>query len=213
MKNRIKSAAIAVLCAAAFASPGLATVYDETVSGDLSNVGTAPTGLTFEVGSNHVFGTSGQAGGVVDRDYFTFTVLPDTVLDGILVLPGTTSIGGGSLSFIAIAAGNQTAVVPTSGSAAGLLGWTHYGPGQIGTDILDDMNGTTAGASGFIAPLGPGDYTVWIQETAAGTANFGFDFNLRSVPEPSTWAMILLGFGCVGAALRRSKRGTFAIHA
>ena len=206
MKYSFKSAAIAMLAAAAWASPGLASIYDEGISGDLSNAGTAPTVLTFGVGSNQVFGSSGQAGGVVDRDYFTFTVLPDTFLTGIEVLPGTTSIGAGSLSFIAIAAGNQTSVVPTSGSAAGLLGWTHYGPGDIGTNILDDMNRTTAGSSGFTAPLGPGSYTVWIQETAAGSANYGFDFNLLSVPEPGTWATMLLGFAAVGWQVRRRRR-------
>jgi hypothetical protein len=35
-------------------------------------------------------------------------------------------------------------------------------------------------------------------------------FNLRSpptgVPEPATWAMMLLGFGGIGMAMRRSRR-------
>ena len=32
---------------------------------------------------------------------------------------------------------------------------------------------------------------------------------IGAVPEPSTWAMMLLGFGGVGVALRRRRRATF----
>jgi hypothetical protein len=35
---------------------------------------------------------------------------------------------------------------------------------------------------------------------------FGYDdFSFVAVPEPSTWAMMLLGFGMVGVAVRRRK--------
>jgi hypothetical protein len=40
-------------------------------------------------------------------------------------------------------------------------------------------------------------------ESAAGTLTIS---NLRSaVPEPSTWAMMLLGFGAIGASMRRRR--------
>jgi hypothetical protein len=37
--------------------------------------------------------------------------------------------------------------------------------------------------------------------------NFG---NGGAVPEPSTWAVLILGFAAAGAALRRSRRSAVA---
>ena len=89
---------------------------------------------------------------------------------------------------------------------APLLGWRHYGPADIGNDILPEI-GQGAGAQGFTPPLlGPGSYSVWIQETGSGSANYGFNFRLAAVPEPATWAMMIVGFGLVGGAMRSAKQ-------
>lgn len=57
----------------------------------------------------------------------------------------------------------------------------------------------------------PGNYTLTIQGTPA-LRNSGFSGQIlftanaaSAVPEPSTWAMMLLGMGAVGYALRRSR--------
>jgi hypothetical protein len=193
----------AIAAAIAAGSPALAAVsYDETASGDLSNSRSTPTIVSFGLGDNIVSGASGQANSVIDRDYFTFTLAAGQQLNAIEVLTGTTSIGPGTLSFIGIQSGTQMTVDPASFSATGLLGWTHYGPGDIGTDILGEM-GIGAGATGFTPPLGSGSYTVWVQEANVGTANYRFNFLVGSVPEPSTWAMMLAGFGLIGIAMRR----------
>jgi hypothetical protein len=34
----------------------------------------------------------------------------------------------------------------------------------------------------------------------------GMQTSLRAVPEPAVWAMLVVGFGCVGAALRQPRR-------
>ena len=82
------------------------TVYNESVSGDLSNNGLAPTVLTVSQGSNDVYGTTGKsAAGVIDRDYFTFTVPEGMELTAITVLPGTTTLGPDGESFIGIESG------------------------------------------------------------------------------------------------------------
>jgi PEP-CTERM motif len=49
-----------------------------------------------------------------------------------------------------------------------------------------------------------GDYTLAIN--GPGTVNVG-----GAVPEPTTWAMLLAGFGIVGGALRRRRRQALAI--
>jgi hypothetical protein len=64
----------ALLCAGTMSTARAATAWDESVSGDLANVGTGATAVTFGLGSNLVLGTTGRSNGVVDRDYFTFTL-------------------------------------------------------------------------------------------------------------------------------------------
>jgi hypothetical protein len=204
-----------MLVVGALSSPALGAVaYDESVSGDLSNSGLSPTPVTFLPGSNLISGTSGKnSAGVVDRDYFTFTLDPNEYLTGIMVLPGTTPIG---FSFLGIQSGNQVTVSPTGGTATGLLGWTHYSLTDVGTDILPRMGIPAKGSSGFTPPLGPGSYSVWVQEASPGTANYRFNFLVALVPEPSAWAMMLIGFGAIGIALRGRRttvpelRGTAA---
>ncbi|MDZ7588042.1 MAG: PEPxxWA-CTERM sorting domain-containing protein [Parasphingorhabdus sp.] len=46
-----------------------------------------------------------------------------------------------------------------------------------------------------------------LTETAAGFRpdHWDVNFNLTAVPEPSTWAMMIFGFGLTGAAMRRRK--------
>jgi len=197
--------ALALALGAAATPAGAVVAYDEAIGGDLSNAGAAPGALVFALGDNDVFGTTGRAAdGTVDRDYFTFTVAPGLTLAGIEVLPGTTTVAAGNgFAFIGLEAGNQVTVLPTAMSAAGLLGWKHFSPADIGTDILDDMSVPASGSSGFTAPLGPGAYSIWLQETATGTANYGFRFRLGAVPEPATWVMMILGFGLIGWSLRR----------
>lgn len=108
---------------AALAAPAGVVVYDEGISGDLSNDGLAPTVLDFGLGSNEVIGTTGGDEGAAFRDYFTFTVQPGQLLAAIEVLPGTVTIG--AVSFIGLEAGEQVTVAPDAASAAGLLGWWH----------------------------------------------------------------------------------------
>ncbi|MFM9915690.1 MAG: hypothetical protein ACKVOX_07770, partial [Rhizobacter sp.] len=73
---------VALTCSSA-ASAQSATAWDESVSGDLSNSGLAPTPLVFVVGTNRVTGTTGNSGQGVDRDYFKFTVPPGMELKSL----------------------------------------------------------------------------------------------------------------------------------
>jgi hypothetical protein len=202
--------AVALAALVLGSAPALAdTSYSETSSGDLSNSNTSPTPLNFGVGNNNVSGTTGsnaQTG--IDRDYFTFTIAEGQQLTAILVLDGTTSIAGrdpeNPLSFIGLEAGGAL-TDPAAPVVGDLLGYTHYGPSLIGSDILDNIGGGL-GAQGFTGPLGPGTYSVWIQEANLGSASYAFDFLVASVPEPSSWAMMLGGFGLIGWSIRRRQK-------
>jgi hypothetical protein len=182
------------------------TIYNESVSGDLSNSGLTPTLLTVSLGSNDVFGTSGRdATTGVDRDYFTFTIPQGQYLTAITVLPGTQTLGPMGESFIGIESGPQVTVSTAATTAAGLLGWDHYGTQDIGVDILPLM-GIGAGATGFTGPLPAGTYSFWEQEGNVGTVNYGLEFTVAT-PEPASWTMLLTGLAAlVGKTARRAAR-------
>lgn len=203
------AAACTIPCIAASAPASAAVVYDEATSPDLSDDGLTPTPLVFGVGSNEVRGATGHdSTGAIDRDYFTFTIGANQTLTAINILTGTETIGA---SFIGLQSGNQVTLpfFPANNSAAGLLGWYHYTSADIGTDILDNMSIAANGSSGFTRPLGAGTYSIWVQEISPGGAiPYRFEFVVGNVPEPSTWATMLLGFGLIGGALRlRRRRG------
>jgi hypothetical protein len=188
------------------------TVYNESVSGDLSNFGLTPTVLTFSQGLNDVFGTTGKsAAGVIDRDYFTFTVAPGLELTAITVLPGTTTLGPLDESFIGVEAGSVVDVSTGATTAAGLLGWTHYGVEEItdGTNILPLMGIPNLGSTGFTGPLPSGTYSFWVQEASVGQVQYGLQFT--EAPEPSTWTMLLTGMTLlVVTTARRAARSGFS---
>jgi hypothetical protein len=202
MRNLTKWAAAALVALTA-ASPALAAGWNEAVDGDLSNDGLAPSAVSLSVGSTTVIGATGRAvtGGPVDRDYFTFVVPAGHVLESMILLKGVTVVGGGS--FLGLMAGPLFTVSPTSGTADGLLGWTIYSEGNVGTDLLPAMSIPALGSSGFDIPLPAGAYSFWVQETGVGVAAYAFEFNVSAVPELSPALSLLAGFALLAAVRRR----------
>jgi len=209
-QSRAFAALLGMASAAAIAvSPAsAASTYSEGVSGDLSNNGLTPTAINLAFGNNMIEGRTGLDDGAVDRDYFTFTLATGQALDAIEILTGTTTLG---FSFIGVQSGNQLTVPPSTPDATGLLGWYHYSAADVGSDILGSMGASGNGATGFNGPLGPGTYAFWVQEGSPGPkVKYRFNFVVGDfvsvVPEPSTWAMLLLGFGAIGYTMRRRRR-------
>jgi hypothetical protein len=215
------SLAGATLLAALFGLAGAARAdviaWDESVNGPFSSNGFAPTPITFVAGGNDILGSYGVAvaDGPVDRDYFTFTVGAGSALAAIIVLPGT--VAAGSASFIGIEAGPKITLPPDAIDATGLLGWRHTRPAtDIGNDILPLIGNPDVaegpGATGFAPPLGPGTYSVWLQDDDPGCGpslcHYGFDFVVTKpalVPEPASSAGVLTGLALL-AFVRRHRR-------
>jgi hypothetical protein len=196
--SRVSIIALAGLVIAGFTQPaGAATIWDEGTNGDLSTNPAAPTGVTVDIGTNSVIGTSVGSEEGPDRDIFSFTV-PDGAVLTQLVL---TSFSTEDLAFIGLEAGSS---ITDTSSAANLLGWLHPSAAFVGTDILDDMS-QGDGAIGFTAPLGPGTYTLWMQQGDPDLLSYGLDLIIEpaAVPEPPLVTLVALGFFALMVGRRR----------
>ncbi len=203
--HRLRQAALGLLCACTWGAVQAATVWNEATQGDFANLGSSPTQISLQAGANLIIGTTGRTNGVVDRDYFRFTLPAGAQLDSLTVMPGTSALGISALSFIALQAGSQVTVNPTGGSPAGLLGYWHYGENDIGSDILPVM-GTSPGAIGFSTPLPAGSYAFWIQDTGTGTAVYHLELGVSAVPEPASAGLLLGGLAAALGWARRQRR-------
>lgn len=183
-----------------------AVAWDESVSGDLSGAGLSPTALTLLPGSNLVLGSTGRNPST-DRDYFSITVAAGQLLSAVNLLPGTAPLG---VSFIGLQSGPQVTVATNPASAAGLLGWWHFGTADIGQDLLPLMAVSSNGSSGFSPPLGAGAYAFWVQDFGQGVAPYRLDLVIGAVPEPTSAALWLAGVAGLLAwrrqAANRSQR-------
>jgi PEP-CTERM motif len=116
---------------------------------------------------------------------------------------------------------------PNGNIGAGVSGTIDLSPGDGQLDIISVPFGTTGGTfTQQVTYSVPGLYTpsYSFTGTAAETANSGFtvpddesisvsgnfaQLNVSAVPEPSTWAMMILGFFGVGfIAYRRKRNGS-----
>jgi hypothetical protein len=191
---RFRHLLLAPLAAATLAQgAAAATIWSEGVDGDLSSNRAAPTALAVALGTNSIIGSVTST----DRDYFRITIPSGATLEQI----NLAAYGVDNLAFFAIQSGMQITVDPAAPTAAPLLGYVHTGSGLVGTDILDDM-GAQSDAIGFTPPLGPGDYSLWMQQTNPVVTSYSFD--LVVVPEPSAGA--LLGLGLAGLAIAGRHR-------
>ncbi len=171
-----------------------AVIYQESVDGDLSGAFASPAAVTLSSGVNSIVGQFGNNGGTgatdgTDADYFTFSVTAGQLVNAINIASYTFSPGDPGSSFMGFRAATS---------------FNGQGGGDIdGQSLFNASSGNVISglASGGMT-LGPGDYSIWMQETSDNVVDYQIDINV--IPEPSSGALIILG-GC-GLFLRRSRR-------
>ncbi len=69
------------------------------------------------------------------------------------------------------------------------------------------LGSSVAGTPFTVSGLAAGEYTFKVVGETVGAAggNYGFAINVTPVPEPSSAAMLLIGFAALGAVARRRK--------
>jgi len=183
------------ISAAAVAGGGF--VYDEAIDGDLSDDWLAPTQFpAFGVGQSivtmSVVNSDDPENG--DRDYFTITIPAGLQLESIVLLD-LFADGPDDIAFIAMQEGNQVTVDPLFPNPAPLLGWMLTQQFNVGNDILGIMVGEEN------TPLGPGQYSFWVQQTGQDLTTISLGFNVGIIPAPGTVG--LAGLVAIGVMRRR----------
>ena len=185
------------------------TLYDESISGDLSNSSALPTALgELTNGENVVVGVLNEESLFNYPDVFSFSISSGYVLSSI-----TFSIDSSDQAhFLAFhdSAGEFTytdeylfaALVSSNQNGSNILD-TFADGGSVAQD-----NGLPA-PRGYTLPLGEGDYALWFQETNQQEINYTFTLTTVAVPEPSSLTLLLVTSW--GTLLRR-RRNFFASH-
>jgi hypothetical protein len=153
----------------------------ETEKGSLANVYAAPLGM----GTSPITGTTYMAVEGGGTEMATFAT-PQTSLSFYW---GSIDGNGGNLNSLSISMG----ALHVDRHAAG--GDVRSGPKRQPASPLGNQLVSITGLAPFTTA------------TFSSTAN-AFEFSLASVPEPSTWAMMAIGFAGLGyAAFRRNSKG------
>ena len=119
---------------------------------------------------------------------------------------GSLSFDNGGTNYLTVTFTNAVLVGVIGGSSAAFLGSTPGSTITYASDIIDvsglSIKDFALGISGLSPNFGSGSATY------SGELTGGFAGGV--IPEPATWAMLIVGFGLVGAASRRRREARTA---
>jgi hypothetical protein len=190
------AAASLALAPAAFAGIVLSDDFDSQAPDDLNWGGDSVFFVSSDPGSVDLIGAGGA-----------FDFYPGN--GGYLDLDGSTGSGndpaGEITSFANFGAGTYTLKFQLGGNARGAPSQTtRILLGDFSVDILLASGDPLANYSFTFATTG-GQLIFRELGPSNQQGNILDDVSLANVPEPATWAMMILGFGAAGSMIRRRK--------
>lgn len=182
----MKIIAIVLLLAAMAVPASAAVIWNESINGDLSSSETAPTSISFGVGTNSILGS--VSGNPLDRDYITFTIAPGQTLSHVNLI----SFSPDNIAFTAFNSGS-TSFIPSGATNGSFLSGIHITAADTGFDLMPFYDTRNVTTNSLASPsLGPGTYCWMIQQTSPLTQSYSIDFVVDGAlqTDPKTWGMI-----------------------
>jgi hypothetical protein len=165
----------------------------------------AATAAVFPVGSAN-FGASPGPNGTFAGAFFNTGLAAGTFTDTFTFTLPTSGLGSGTVTTSTTVVGSPTDVDFTSvfinGTSATI---TRLGAGAFEVAFAN-MVPITAGILN----------TLTVNGVSRGGGAYGGQLSFiptAAIPEPATWAMMLVGFGMVGAATRYRRRSSKVVYA
>ena len=187
--------AYTIAAAALAAAPAVASATTLFGQADLSNQSDTPMSLVF---------TAGSASTTVSFAGYNVPSFIDLTNIELTVTGGSTNLLGQTFDFTPAAGTNSSgrACSDASQSGPGAFGTNNLSFGSVCVGAFDTFSQTIA------TPIGT-SFTLSFLLSNSDTPN-GLVVNatdaVTSVPEPATWAMMLVGFAAVGWQVRRGRR-------
>lgn len=180
-------------CAAlAFSTPSMAAVTLIHIGSSITAAPGTPGGSfsTIYAAPGFTYVDSKFEGDIIGAsqpfDYqFTFTLPLKGIGSGSLSTNFSSASGAISISKILVDGTDQTSLLTTSASGGQSLVLNNFPVSAFALNTIE-IFGTTG--------------------TKATFASFNGGATFSAIPEPATWALMLVGFGVVGAGLRGSRR-------
>ena len=185
---------------ATFAAPAGGTVVDFN--------GALPTGFALTL-ANAALVTGDNANLYAEPAFSDGSRYLAVNAGGTATLTSSTGFRSASLFLGSADPFNTIQVLSTAGTILGTFTGSQLFPGANGNQDLSLTNGRVF----FTATDGEaaiGGFRFLSSQNALETDNISFT---AAVPEPATWAMMLMGFGAVGYSMRRRKTNVRVAYA
>jgi len=123
---------------------------------------------------------------------------------------GTLNVVTSRVNYSSIASGATVVFNPTDGTGSGSI--TLTSPADLSAFLTHSLNGEFSTDTFTNYSFNGGNLASNLTTTAGGhvTVTYTYDAVTSAVPETATWALMLGGFGMLGATMRRRKSVPFA---